>query len=128
MKRLLLDTHALLWWLSDDPRLNSAAREAIAAPQNVVWVSAATVWEIGIKQQRGKLMAPEDMDSVLDEEGFEKLLIDCNHAQAAPQLPFIHKDPFDRMLIAQAQMEGLTLVTSDANITQHPVRLLKCAS
>lgn len=126
MKRLLLDTHALLWWLSDDPRLGARVKAEIMDSRNPVWVSAATVWEMGIKKELGKLQAPDDMDRVIEEEGFEKLAIDCNHGEAAPTLPPLHRDPFDRMLIAQAQMEGLILVTADEKILQYPVRTLRC--
>lgn len=126
MKRLLLDTQALLWWLADDSRLGQTARDAIIDTRNPVWVSAASVWEIGIKKSLGKLTAPDDLDAIIEEEGFEKLVIDHHHAEAAPQLPLIHKDPFDRMLIAQAQIEGLTIVTSDSTIVTYPVRVMKC--
>ena len=126
MKRLLLDTQALLWWLTDDPLLGGKARASIVDANNPVWVSAASLWEIGIKKSLGKLTAPEDMDAIVEDEGFEKLVIDNHHAEWAPQLPPIHKDPFDRMLIAQAQIEGLTLVTADRTTMQYPVRVLAC--
>ena len=122
MQRFLLDTHALLWWLSDDPRLGAKSREMISDGRNQVFVSAATTWEMSIKTAIGKLKAPEDMDAVVEDEGFDKLPISLYHGQLAGSLPPLHQDPFDRMLIAQAQAEGLILVTADENIRQYAVR------
>ncbi len=122
MKRLLLDTHALLWWLSDDADLGEKAKEAIADPRNQVYVSAASTWEISIKRALGKLEAPDDMSSIIEEEGFIPLDISLYHGDQAGQLPDLHRDPFDRMLVAQAHAEGLIIVTHDAAITQYPVR------
>ncbi len=124
MKRLLLDTHALLWWLSDDADLGEKAKEAIADPQNQVYVSAASTWEISIKRALGKLEAPDDMSSIIEEEGFIPLDISLYHGDQAGQLPDLHRDPFDRMLVAQAHAEGLIIVTHDAAITQYPVRTM----
>jgi PIN domain nuclease of toxin-antitoxin system len=95
--------------------------------RNQVFVSAATTWEISIKMAIGKLRAPEDMDSVVEDEGFSKLPISLYHGQLAGSLPAHHRDPFDRMLIAQAQAEGLILITSDENISLYNL-LLKSAS
>ena len=116
MKRLLLDTHVLLWWLCDDPQLGKSSRQIITNPKNQVYVSAASTWEISIKKSTGKLTAPEDMDAIVESEGFEKLPITLFHGDQAGSLPKLHKDPFDRMLIAQAQSEGLTIVTNDEKI------------
>jgi PIN domain nuclease of toxin-antitoxin system len=124
MKRLLLDTHTLLWWLADTPALGPASRAFIAEPGNVVFVSAASIWEISIKRALGKLSAPESLDSILEEEGFEALPIEVFHAEQAGTLPLHHRDPFDRMLVAQAQAEGLTLVTADPQMTAYGVRVL----
>jgi len=124
MQRFLLDTHALLWWLGDNPQLGERCRHLIAEPRNQVFVSAATTWEISIKKALGKLQAPEDMDSVVEDEGFSKLPISLYHGQLAGQLPGIHRDPFDRMLVAQAQAEGLILVSADENIRQYQLRTL----
>lgn len=124
MRRFLLDTHVFLWWLSDDPALGAAARQMIGEPRNQVLVSAASIWEISIKQAKGMLEAPEDLEALVEDEGFTKLPISLFHGQQAGKLPEIHRDPFDRMLIAQAQAEGLELVTADGIIPQYGVRVV----
>ena len=124
MKRLLLDTHVLLWWLSDDSQLGEASRQAISNPRNQVYVSAASTWEISIKKSTGKLSAPEDMDAIVENEGFDKLPISLFHGEQAGLLPEHHRDPFDRMLIAQAQSEGLVIVTADEKIVQYNIRTM----
>ncbi|NOQ51843.1 MAG: PIN domain-containing protein [Desulfuromonadaceae bacterium] len=123
MQRFLLDTHVLLWWLADDPQLGSRCKELIGDSRNQVFVSAATTWEISIKTAINKLNAPEDMDTIVEEEGFDKLPISLYHGQLAGKLPALHRDPFDRMLIAQAQAEGLILMTADDNIGQYNLRI-----
>lgn len=112
--RLLLDGHAYLWWLADHPDLSHSARAAIADPNNVVLVSAATVWELEIKRTLGRLDAG-DADFVVQIEAndFGELPVRASHAAVAARLPSHHHDPFDRMLIAQAQLEGLVCVTRD---------------
>jgi PIN domain nuclease of toxin-antitoxin system len=127
VKRLLLDTHALLWWLSDDSRLGEVTRQVISNPRNQVFVSAASTWEISIKKTIGKLSAPDDMDAIVEDEGFDKLPITLFHGDQAGQLPEHHKDPFDRMLIAQAQSEGLIIVTNDEKITRYNIRTMDAA-
>ena len=127
MQRFLLDTHTLLWWLNDSPQLGPRCRQLISNDRNQVFVSAATTWEISIKMAIGKLRAPEDMDSVVEDEGFSKLPISLYHGQLAGSLPAHHRDPFDRMLIAQAQAEGLILIAADENISLYSL-LLKSAS
>lgn len=122
--RLLLDTHALLWWLADDPRLADRAREAIADPASSVFVSAAVAWEIAIEQALGRLEPPEDLSVRLARERFEELAITIVHALRAGELPPHHSDPFDRVLVAQAELEGLTLVTRDPRIAQYGVAVL----
>lgn len=122
MQRFLLDTHVFLWWLADAPELGPLCRELLADQRNEVFVSAATTWEISIKKALGKLDAPEDMDSIVEDEGFAKLPISLYHGQLAGSLPALHRDPFDRMLVAQAQAEGLILMTSDTNIGLYNVR------
>jgi PIN domain nuclease of toxin-antitoxin system len=124
VKRLLLDTHVLLWWLSDDPQLGESSKQAIANPRNQVYVSAASTWEVSIKKSIGKLTAPNDMDAIVESEGFEKLPITLFHGDQAGSLPELHKDPIDRMLIAQAQSEGLVIVTNDEKIIQYKIRTL----
>ncbi|MCF6178207.1 MAG: type II toxin-antitoxin system VapC family toxin [Geopsychrobacter sp.] len=123
MQRFLLDTHALLWWLNDSPQLGPRCKEIIGNERNQIFVSAATTWEISIKIALGKLIAPEDMDSIVEDEGFSKLPISLYHGQLAGSLPAHHRDPFDRMLIAQAQAEGLILITADDNIRLYNLRL-----
>ncbi|MNQ97147.1 PIN domain protein [compost metagenome] len=124
MRRLLLDTHAFLWWLSDDPALGAEARQIMSEPRNQVLVSAASIWEISIKQAKGMLEAPADLEVLVEDEGFTKLPISLFHGQQAGKLPEIHRDPFDRMLIAQAQAEGLELITADGIIPQYGVRVV----
>jgi PIN domain nuclease of toxin-antitoxin system len=123
MQRFLLDTHVFLWWLGNAPELGTRCRELIAEQRNEVYISAATTWEISIKKALGKLDAPEDMDTIVEDEGFSKLPISLYHGQLAGSLPALHRDPFDRMLVAQAQAEGLILMTSDTNIALYNVRL-----
>ncbi len=121
--RLLLDTHALLWWLADEG-LTADARAAIAAGHNQVLVSAASAWEIAIKRALGRLSAPEDLLDQLAASGFDHLPIALRHALAVSDLPAHHRDPFDRMLIAQAMVEGLTVVTRDRRFSAYPVAVL----
>ena len=122
--RLLLDTPALVWALSDVPRLTKHARTTIADPHNDVFVSAITAWEITVKRAKGRLTAPDNLSSVIEERGFEHLPLTFFHAEQAGLLPLHHRDPFDRLLIAQAQVEGLTLVTRDRHIRRYGVRIL----
>jgi len=123
MQRFLLDTHTLLWWLADSNQLGERCRKVIGDQRNQVFVSAATTWEISTKMSLGKLEAPEDIDSIVEDEGFSKLPISLYHGQLAGKLPTLHRDPFDRMLIAQAQAEGLILLTADEVIGQYQLRV-----
>jgi PIN domain nuclease of toxin-antitoxin system len=118
--RLLLDTHAFLWWRGDDPRLGEVEREAIRDGQNDVFLSAASIWEIVIKQSLGRLRIPEPASAAAARLGFEPLAVSFAHAEATALLPALHRDPFDRMLIAQARTEGLALVTHDPLIRTYP--------
>jgi len=122
-RRLLLDTHAFLWWRSDSPKLQDAARTAIAEA-DVVFVSAATAWEAAIKQALGRLDLPDTVEAGVEASGFEKLPITLAHAAAAAALPHHHGDPFDRMLVAQAAAESLTLVTHDRRLEPYDVSVL----
>ena len=119
--RLLLDTHTFLWWLSDWERISESARAAIADPNNEVLISAVTGWEIGIKKASGRLVAPDNLAAVVEEKRFEHLSLTFAHAERAGALPPHHRDPFDRMLIAQAQAEGLVLVTRDSRMADYEV-------
>jgi len=124
MRAVLLDTHAFLWWLANDPAMGPSAREIVAEPRNRVLVSAATAWEIAVKRQLGKLTVPADIEAAVEEKGFAKLPISFFHGQQAGALPPHHRDPFDRMLIAQAQAEGLELMTADPAFKAYAVRLI----
>jgi PIN domain nuclease of toxin-antitoxin system len=119
--RLLLDSHALLWWLEEASTLSQHAYDAIAEPENEIAVSAATPWELEIKRATGKLRSPEDIVGRLEAERFLALPITVEHGVAAARLPLHHSDPFDRILIAQAQLEGLTIVTRDPRFAPYSV-------
>jgi PIN domain nuclease of toxin-antitoxin system len=112
--KILLDTHLLLWWLANDPSLSEAACDLIRDPQNVVFVSAVSVWEIWLKQSIGKLHLPDDFEQRLAEESFESLPLTAAQAREVARLPWLHRDPFDRMLAAQARTENLILLTADS--------------
>jgi PIN domain nuclease of toxin-antitoxin system len=119
--RLLLDTHALLWWLADDPELSEEARRLVADPDNLVAVSAASAWEMSIKTALGKLEAPDDLAAELEANRFLPLPIAIDHALHAGRLPRHHRDPFDRMLVAQAELESLAIVTRDVSFEPYAV-------
>lgn len=122
--RLLLDTHVLLWWC-DDPNLISApARNRISDPENIVFISAVSCWEIAIKRGLGKLQAPADLETVIAQCGFVELKISMSHALRTETLPQHHRDPFDRMLIAQADCESATLVSHDRIFEQYGIPLI----
>jgi PIN domain nuclease of toxin-antitoxin system len=124
--RLLLDTHTLLWWLADDSALPSLARKNISSRAHTIYVSAATAWEIATKYRIGKLPQGAELasrfDSILASESFESLPISTTHGVRAGLLPGPHRDPFDRMLIAQAQSEGLTVVSNDKIFDEYKVQ------
>jgi PIN domain nuclease of toxin-antitoxin system len=124
--RALLDTHALLWWLSDDPELSRPARRFIAETRNSAIVSAASAWEIATKVRLGKLSSASDLAAdfvgYVEREGFELLPISPDHAIRAGLLPGTHKDPFDRMLVAQAQSESMPMVSNDQVFDTYGVR------
>lgn len=122
MKGYLLDTHVLVWWLAEPGRLSEAARAAIADPRNLIYFSTAGVWELMIKQARGSITLPGDLSDVLREDQLDVLSIDLPHVLALGDLPAIHQDPFDRVMVAQAVVEDLTLVTRNGRIQQYPVR------
>ena len=126
--QLLLDTHTFLWWLIGDASLSTPARKAIASERNGVFISAATAWEIATKLRLGKLPSgssvTDDLESVIESQGFAKLPITIAHGQAAGALPGPHKDPFDRMLIAQAMLESLVLVSNEEAFSAYGVRRL----
>lgn len=121
--RLLLDTHVFLWWLSDDARLLPETRAVIADGSNDVLISAVSFAEIAIKRSVGKLQAPSDLFAALAEEGFDELPLLARHAALLGDLPFHHRDPFDRMLVAQSLAEGVPLVTYDDRLRLYPVTI-----
>jgi len=122
---LFLDTHILLWWLDDNASLSVKAREAMADTDNLIILSAAVIWEIRIKQALGKLKIVPDFYDVMQEQGFEMLPITSDHAYTVGDLPKHHRDPFDRILIAQAMVEGFTTVTHDAIFNKYPIPVLE---
>ena len=122
---LLLDTHALLWWLDDSERLSEQARTAIADGGNPVFVSAAVIWEIRIKQALGKLKVPRNFRTALERQHFDSIDITADHAHAISELPMHHRDPFDRMLVAQCKVDKLTLVTRDAGLKKYKIPLIQ---
>ncbi len=124
MTRYLLDTHIVLWWLFDDQQLDQRYRDLLANPTNHIVISTVTIWEIVIKQVLGKLTAPDNLKEILYENEFEILAILPDHVFYLKQLPILHKDPFDRLLISQAICENLTLVTVDTIIPKYKVTCL----
>ena len=122
--RLLLDSHTLLWWLWRSLRLGARADAAIRSPDNEALVSVATIWELAIKRASGKLAAPERLIALCEREGFSLIPIEPLHAERTVNLPMHHRDPFDRMLVAQAQAEGLVIVTADAQMRRYGVRTM----
>lgn len=126
--RALLDTHAFLWWNMEDPQLSSLAREIIADGRNEIFLSAASVWEISIKAAKGKLVLPEPpAQYIANRMGlyrFQPLLIQVSHAARVYELPHHHDDPFDRMLIAQSQIEGIPLLSTDPEIRKYEVEVI----
>ncbi|MFP4502037.1 MAG: type II toxin-antitoxin system VapC family toxin [Candidatus Hydrogenedentota bacterium] len=119
--RLLLDTCVLLWWLANDDTLSEEARKGIRDSRNLACVSAVSAWEISIKHALGKLKTPEDLAGAIEASGFEELPVTIAHALAAGRLPRHHDDPFDRMLVAQAQTENLTLITRDRRLARYKI-------
>lgn len=119
--RLLLDTHVFLWWLDSPILLSSAAREAIADGSNTIYISSAVIWEIAIKRALGKLNAPLDLEEAMVSNRFLPLPITIAHALAVESLPSHHRDPFDRMLIAQSLLEQCHLVSRDRHVASYGV-------
>ena len=120
---LLLDTHILLWYITGNETLAADWRSSIQSTDNQKWISMASLWEMAIKSSLGKLTLSAPLDQLIP-EGFRILPIDLIHVLAYQRLPLHHRDPFDRMLIAQAQVENLTLMTHDANFRLYGIRLL----
>ena len=121
--KVLLDTHTFLWWSDDDHRLTTSARRAISTAEQVL-VSVASAWEVAIKTAIGKLQVAIPFEEAVEINRFDQLLVTFRHAAAVAELPLHHADPFDRMLIAQAQAEGLTVVTHDHKFEPYRVPVL----
>ena len=121
---ILLDTHAVLWFLKGDEKMPKATRGMVNDPVNKKYVSIASIWEVAIKTSSGKLSVSGGMDGfveAIEDNGFLLLEVDPYHVKAVAELPFIHRDPFDRMLVAQAIEEGMCIMTVDSNIKQYGV-------
>jgi PIN domain nuclease of toxin-antitoxin system len=119
--KLLLDTHVLLWWFIRPKKIAARAAKLIASGRHAVWFSAASVWEIEIKRALGKLDVPDDLLDVAAESQFTELPVAAVHAKELGNLPNLHQDPFDRLLVAQARVEGLTIVTVDEKVAAYSV-------
>jgi PIN domain nuclease of toxin-antitoxin system len=126
--RYLLDTHTFLWWNMDDPHLSSLAQELILDGNNEIFLSAASAWEIAIKTARGRLTLPEDparyISNCLIRHGFQALPVQIQHAVRVYKLPMHHADPFDRLLIAQSQIESMPLISGDADIRKYELEVI----
>lgn len=125
--KLLLDTHTMIWAFSEPRLLSAQARDAISTTENDVFVSVISPWEIAIKRSRKRLRAPEDLGDAMEAHQFRLLPVLLRHTQAINSMPNHHGDPFDRMLVAQAIIDGLTLVTSDRVIRRYPVATLSAS-
>ena len=125
---VLLDTHAFLWWVIDDPQLSDTARATIADPNNTIYISVVSAWEIIIKQRTGKLSLPEPPEtyipSRLASNRFSSLPVQMQHVLQIASLPDYHRDPFDRLLIAQSQIEQIPIITVDQTIIQYSVSII----
>jgi len=122
--KLLLDTHVLIWCLSRPSALRADTRDELEDPDNLVLVSTVSAWEMEIKRALGKLKTPPDLEEQLRQRRFTELPVHLRHVRALRDLPPLHRDPFDRMLVCQALVGGLTVVTPDADIARYPVRTL----
>lgn len=121
---LLFDSHAFLWWITDDARFPTTLRRSLVSGSSAAWVSVASIWELEMKRANGKLTVDTDLVEEAAAAGFEGLPITFEHGVAAAWLPAHHRDPFDRMLVAQARLEGLTLVSRDPHIRRYDVPTL----
>jgi PIN domain nuclease of toxin-antitoxin system len=126
--KVLLDTHAFLWWITDDPRLSSRAREIMSQGSTALFLSAASGWEIAIKAQLNRLRLPDNPQRFILEQlaanAIAGLPVQISHALQVYALPLLHRDPFDRLLVAQSQLEGMPLLTADAQIARYEVTVI----
>jgi PIN domain nuclease of toxin-antitoxin system len=123
--KYLLDTHTLIWWLANDATLSQTAKKIIANPDNLIFVSAASAWEIAIKKQIGKLNIPDDLEIQIEQNDFQPLSINISHAAYIEKLPLHHKDPFDRIIIAQAICEKMKIITRDKKFDAYQVDVIQ---
>ena len=121
--RLLLDSHTVLWWTDASSSLSAQARSLIDSEESELWLSAASIWELAIKRSAGRLRAPDPLPGAIA-RGIRELPVSWAHADAAGSLPLLHRAPFDRMLVAQAQLEGLSIVTRDRHIARYDVHVV----
>ena len=124
MNNLLLDTRVALWWLESPDRLDPHARRMILLSEGTLWLSAASLWEMAIKKSLGQLTYPPTLLDALAHDGIKVLSVQAQHALAVAELPLLHRDPFDRVLVAQARVEGLTIVTRDEKVRSYDVPCL----
>jgi PIN domain nuclease of toxin-antitoxin system len=122
--RLLLDTHTLIWWLEGSKEIGKSVATVLRSAENVKFISVVSIWEMRLKASLKKLDLPKNFRAVLDEQPIEQLPVLVDHAHAFGELPLHHRDPFDRMLVAQAIVEGLTLVTRDERINAYGIPIL----
>ena len=124
----LLDTHTFLWWITDDPHLSERARQVISDPENDIFLSAASGWEMAIKTQLGKLQLPDHFEQFIAEQLFRNnitsLPVMMSHALHVQSLPLHHRDPFDRLLIAQSQLEKMSIITTDSAFADYDVEIV----
>jgi len=125
-KGFLLDTQVFIWWMEKNPRLSNELFKLLNDPQDQIFLSVASVWEMVIKKGKKKLKSPKDIEGGVKASGFSTLHIEILHVLGVEKLPSYHKDPFDRILIAQAKIENLTLITSDQKIWKYNIDILKC--
>jgi PIN domain nuclease of toxin-antitoxin system len=126
--KALLDTHTFLWWIADDPRLSARVRKIIGEGKNELFLSAASGWEIAIKAELGRLQVPDDLARFISHQlavnAIASLPVQMSHALHVRTLPRLHRDPFDRLLVAQSQIEDLPILTADAQIAQYPIKTI----
>ncbi len=121
--KFLLDTHVLLWSLLDDSRLGQSCSEIITNRENLIYLSAASLWEISIKEKSGKIRIEGNLEESIKQMGLQELPVNWSHARKVLELPPIHKDPFDRILIAQSRVEGLEFLTFDKNLRNYGIKI-----
>jgi len=126
--KVLLDTHAFLWWITDDPRLSAHARQIIGDGKNELLLSAASGWEMATKVRLGKLDLPDNLESFIPQQmalnAIDTLPIRMSHALHVHRLPDHHRDPFDRLIVSQARLENLPILTADPQVTQYEVKVI----